>query len=145
VHAAPPLTFPIRLTGVPASWHLSHGVLYRPYGPVLQATRWLTTGATNGHGGETYTSYTDGPATPHSRCPTFGASAHHHELINGSPVTVTTTSPSVQALCTLHADGLHVLIREAGIPPGLGVVSLFAHHLQLLGTNPANWARNPLG
>ena len=27
----------------------------------------------------------------------------------------------------------------------VGAVSLFAHHLRLLGANPANWVRNPIG
>jgi hypothetical protein len=60
VHAAPPVAFPVRLTGVPASWHLIsgvrawmpywNGVTYQPYGQVLYASNWSvsTTAASTG-------------------------------------------------------------------------------------------------
>ena len=53
-----------------------------------------------------------------------------------------------QALCA-NADGLSVEIDERSNRPRAGVasvdvVSVFAHHLQLLGTSPANWAAKPI-
>ncbi len=32
-----------------------------------------------------------------------------------------------------------------GAHPSIGVASLFGDHMRLLGTNPANWTRNPTG
>jgi hypothetical protein len=34
--------------------------------------------------------------------------------------------------------------EEFGNHPTLDVLSLFAHHLQLLGTSPAHWATQPI-
>jgi hypothetical protein len=149
VRAAPPLAFPIRLTGVPASWHVS-SVGYRPHGAVLQATQWwLTTGPANPHAlGESHPSFTFDLATPRSSCPIFPHGQSAHQVINGYPVIVShipTGGLPIQQLCAAHANGLRVRISELGNHPGLGVVSLFAHHLQLLGTNAANWAKTPIG
>jgi hypothetical protein len=52
-------------------------------------------------------------------------------------------------LCAANAGGLSVQIEERSNRPGAGqssvdVVSLFAHHLQLLGTSPARWAAQPI-
>jgi hypothetical protein len=38
-----------------------------------------------------------------------------------------------------------VIIAVAGRHQVLSAVSLFAHHLRLLGANPAHWARKPIG
>ena len=43
-----------------------------------------------------------------------------------------------------NADGLMVNIKVLGPHPVLGVVSLFAHHMALLGPHPAPWARVPI-
>jgi len=147
--AAPPLAFPMQLTGVPASWHVS-SVSYRPRGAVLQASQWwLTTGPANPRAlGESQPVFTTDLAGPRSSCPIFSHGESAHEVINGHPVIVSrlpTGGLTEQQLCAAHADGLRVRISEIGNHPGLGVVSLFAHHLQLLGTNVANWARNPIG
>jgi hypothetical protein len=48
-------------------------------------------------------------------------------------------------LCAADAGGLSITIQEFGNHPTLDVVSLFAHHLQLLGTSPAHWATQPIG
>jgi hypothetical protein len=42
------------------------------------------------------------------------------------------------------AGGLSVTIYEFGNHPTLDVVTVFAHHLQLLGTSPARWATQPI-
>ncbi len=49
-----------------------------------------------------------------------------------------------QEVCAVHADGLSVDILEFGRHPSIGVTSLF-RQLRLLGTNPANWTKNPIG
>jgi hypothetical protein len=52
-------------------------------------------------------------------------------------------------LCAANAGGLCVQIEERSNRPGadlasVDVVSLFAHHLRLLGTSPAHWATQPI-
>jgi hypothetical protein len=72
-----------------------------------------------------------------------------HQLINGYQVTIShvtagTDSPE-QVLCAPHADGLAVVVTVHGKQPVLSPVTLFAHHLLLLGPRPARWAREPIG
>jgi hypothetical protein len=47
-------------------------------------------------------------------------------------------------LCAAHAGGFWLSIIEFGPHPTIDVASLFRQHLRLLGTNPANWTKNPL-
>jgi hypothetical protein len=157
VHAAPPLAFPTRLTGVPASWQVS-SVFYRPHGTVLQASQYsVTTGAAKSpwDRASNLPFLTTDPATARSSCIIHPHGQSSREVINGYQVIVShlqetangiqVTPPHYQQLCAAHADGLKVVIAEIGKHPALSVVSLFAHHLQLLGTDPANWARKPIG
>ncbi len=51
----------------------------------------------------------------------------------------------VQELCGAHADGLWFDIQVFGAHPSIDVASLFKDHMRLLGTNPVNWTRNPIG
>jgi hypothetical protein len=48
-------------------------------------------------------------------------------------------------LCARHANRLWVEIAVFGKHPFLGATELFADHLQLLGPDPAHWARKPIG
>ena len=50
----------------------------------------------------------------------------------------------VQELCGAHAGGLWFDIQVFGAHPGIDVASLFKDHMRLLGTNPANWTKNPI-
>ncbi len=64
------------------------------------------------------------------------------QMINGYDVYVNSQD---QYLCADNVDGLSVQIRiqaSTGVP-SLNVISVFAHHLRVLGTNPANWTTNP--
>ena len=65
------------------------------------------------------------------------------KVVNGYPVIVT-RGPAGQTLCAADAGGLSVTIYESGNHPIVDMVSLFAHHLQLLGTSPAHWATHPI-
>lgn len=86
-------------------------------------------------------------AGPHGSCPSLPHSVH--EVIAGHRVIVGPITEghgtSGQSLCAASTDGLRVNITMLGRHPVLGVVSLFAHHLRLLGPDPAHWARNPVG
>ena len=89
VHAAPPVTFPVQLTRLPASWHLIsgvrawmpewNGVTYQPYGHVLYASHWsVSTGkASAGPHARPFLSFTIGLAARHSRAvsPTWATSS----------------------------------------------------------------------
>jgi hypothetical protein len=55
------------------------------------------------------------------------------------------TSVTKDQLCAPRARGLVVIIPEFGAQPAISVNSLFAHHLRLLGRNPANWTSKPIG
>ena len=104
-------------------------------------------------------SFTTELAVPRSAC-TFvphGMSAHrvingYHVILNRPPARLTVKLTPRQipwrnapGLCAAHANGLRVQIDETEKPARLSAVSLFAHHLQLLGINPANWAKTPIG
>jgi hypothetical protein len=153
--AAPPVGFPVRLTGVPASWHLIsgvrawmpywNGVTYRRHGQVLYASGWSvsTTAVSTGPRAGPRIFFTVGLATQYNFCRVPSQRPPVHKVVNGYPVIVN-RGPVAQELCAADADGLFVTIEEFGNHPTLDVVSLFAHHLQLLGTSPAHWAAQPI-
>lgn len=160
VHAAPPVTFPIQLTGLPASWHLIsgvrawmpewNGVTYQPYGHVLYASHWsVSTGsASTGPRARPFLTFTIGLAGQPGSCRVAAQGPPVHEVVDGYRVIVT-RGPFGQTLCAANAGGLSVQIEARSNRPGadlasVDVVGLFARHLQLLGTNPANWATKPI-
>jgi hypothetical protein len=160
VHATSPVAFPIQLTGLPAAWHLIsgvrawmpywNGVTYRPYGHVLYASEWsVSTGsASTGPRARPFLTFTIGLAGQPGSCRVAAQGPPVHEVINGYPVIVT-RGQFGQTLCAAHAGGLSVQIEERSNRPGadlasVDVVSLFAHHLHLLGTSPAHWAAQPI-
>ncbi len=159
-HAAPPVAFPIQLTGLPASWHLIsgvqawmpewNGVTYQPYRHVLYASHWsVSTGsASSGPHAHPFLTFTIGLAGQPGSCRVAAQGPPGHEVVNGYRVIVT-RGPFGQTLCAVNADGLSVQIEERSNRPGadlagVDVAALFAHHLQLLGTSPAHWAAQPI-
>jgi hypothetical protein len=155
VHAAPPIAFPVRLTGVPGSWHLIsgvrawmpywNGVTYQPHGQVLYAREWTisTTAASTGPRAGARFLFTIGPGAQHNSCRLPAQGRPVRKVVNGYPVIVI-RGPAGQTLCAADAGGLSVTIYEFGNQPTVDVVSLFAHHLELLGTSPAHWATRPI-
>jgi hypothetical protein len=155
VDAAPPVAFPVRLTGLPASWHLIsgvrawmpywNGVTYRRHGQVLYGSEWSvsTTAVSTGPRAGPRFLFTIGLAAQHNPCRVASQAPPVHEVVNGYPVIVT-RDPYGQTLCAADAGGLSVTIHEFGNHPTVDVVSLFAHHVQLLGTSPAHWAAQPI-
>lgn len=159
-HAAPPVAFPIQLTGLPASWRLIsgvrawmpewNGVTYRPDGHVLYASHWsVSTGATStGPHARPFLTFTVGLAGQPGSCRAGAQGPPVHEVVKGYRVIVT-RGPFGQTLCAASAGGLSVQIDERSNRPGAGLASvdlagLFARHLHLLGTNPAHWATQPI-
>jgi len=155
VHAEPPVAFPVRLTSVPASWHLIsgvrawmpywNGVTYQPNGQVLYASGWSvsTTAVSTGPRAGPRFLFTIGLAARRNPCRVVAEGSLVHKVVNGYRVIIT-RGPAGQTLCAAHAGGLSVTIYEFGNHPTIDVVSLFAHHLQLLGTSPAHWATRPI-
>ena len=160
VHAAPPVAFPIQLTGLPASWRLIsgvrawmpywNGVTYQPYGHMLYASHWsVSTGSdSTGPRARPFLTFTIGLAGQPGSCRVAAQGPPVHEVVNGYRVIVT-RGPAGQTLCAANGGGLSVQIEERINRPGadlasVDVVSLFARHLQLLGTSPAHWATQPI-
>lgn len=141
----PGIRFGVQLRDVPADWQVNwvetltlHGIMYAS-----------SYGITAGH-------VRTNPIFPvHS--PTMYVGPHmgglcrrgivdhsKHEVINGYKVVVG-TSEVMQgpALCASDAAGSSVSIFTRPHPT-LSPVSIFAHHLRLLGSNPANWTTKPI-
>ena len=161
VHAAPPVAFPVQLTGLPASWRLIsgvrawmpywNGVTYQPYRHMLYASQWsVSTGSVStAPRARPFLTFTIGLAGQPGSCRVAAQGPPVHEVVNGYRVIVT-RGPFGQTLCAANAGGLSVQIEERSNRPGadlasVDVVSLFARHLQLLGANPAHWATQPIG
>jgi hypothetical protein len=151
-HAAPPLAFPARVTGLPAGWRVA-GVSYIPDGAVSRVTQYLMTISFRSLIQFPFNvptvglpEFRFGLAGPHGSCPSVRQSTAVHKVIDGYRVILgqATRLPFAQWLCAPDADGLQVAIGTIE-RPFLSLPDLFAHHLHLLGTNPANWARTPSG
>jgi hypothetical protein len=152
--ATPPIMFSAQLTGLIGRWRISN-VFYETSGGVPQAQSYmLLTGTSRSfpHIGDLgiwtnapYFQIAPAPrtstCTPHDR-----AFRNTSEVINGYHVVLkrrTVSGHPEQELCAARADGLAVDIIEYGAHPTIGVTSLF-RQLRLLGTDPANWVRNPI-
>jgi hypothetical protein len=138
----PPLMFPMQLKGVPGKWRVG-SVYYQPDGRVMRTSRFaLTTG---------HPQSADGGLQFQNGLPNFPdiepAASHGNycgqppnRIINGYHVLL-----GNGYLCAAHADGLEFSLGQQGAHPPISLASLFGHHLRLLGTNPANWTRKPIG
>jgi hypothetical protein len=150
----PSLVFPVQLTRVPGRWQVS-SVYFRADAGGLRASQYsVSVGAAelspgSGESAGSAPFFSTGPATSHNSCSYYPGGQSTREIIGGYRVTVNhlpgpAGASSGQQLCAADADGLAVFITEAGSHPAIGVTALFAHHLRLLGTNPANWTRAPI-
>ncbi len=158
--ATPPLVFPVQLTGLPSQWRVS-SVFYVPDAGVLQATRFaLGTGTPDlgADGGLEYQKnlpYFEnlGPATSHSSCYRYSylgsdfSDKPKVKTINGHQVVVTNLDRGTIRQGPVRRSrrrpvGLY-LASSACTP--LNLTTLFRDHPRLLGANPANWTRKPIG
>jgi hypothetical protein len=152
-HAAPPLNFPLQLIAVPAAWRVS-ALTYVPRGTVSQVSEYsLAASPTalypSGFSQPGLPDITIAPAGARSSCPSLPRSVRR--VVNGYHVVVTNIPAGSQGpqqpeqlLCAADADGLTVNIKVLGGHPVLGAVSLFAHHMALLGPHPAHWYILPI-
>jgi hypothetical protein len=150
-----PLVFLARLSGLPSNWQVHDISYYVPDGGLLRADQYmLTTGSSRFHPrvGDTGV-WTDAPYLMVHPAPRKGTCSPQDRgskrtIINGYRVVLKRFQLGglpVQELCGAHADGLWFDIQVFGAHPSINVVSLFRDHMRLLGTNPANWTRNPVG
>jgi hypothetical protein len=139
---AAPFTFPAQLTGVPAGWHVAGTtVTVGNHGPLSSASLALA-GPEPG--------LILGPGENHASCARqFGAaytSQVRSAILDGYRVSTFRVAPQgtpFWALCTSDADGVYVAV-VAGTSRA-EVTDLFAHHLRLLGSDPAHWTTRPIG
>jgi hypothetical protein len=144
----PAVRFPVQLKDVPADWQV-YEVDTRELNGVLDPTGLIVTAGrvpdwqevlppdravtiALGQGAGTW-------------CISIARPKHaKHEVINGYKVIVGADSswPNNE-LCASDAAGTSMWIA-IGPHPILSPVSIFAHHLRLLGSNPANWTTKPI-
>jgi hypothetical protein len=159
-----PIRFPFRLTGLPSAWS---DVLYAQFtqaGPGAQAPTAdeLLVGSAADRPGTgvrdaltmvTSTQTIKGPHCTTQTVPVGGSQSSQasqpvqcpSSVINGYQVFLNTPpSPGKQTLFSPDADGLYVYENTIGPGPTLSPASVFAHHLQLLGPDPANWTTVPV-
>ena len=91
---------------------------------------------------------TTNPARRGVTCHLYPDGQSRRETINGYRVIVDRLpavrgNPVVRQVCAADADGLFVFVSTYGRsrPDATG---LFAHHLRLLGPDPANWTTRPV-
>jgi hypothetical protein len=150
-----PLAFAARFPGLPRQWQVHNISFYVPAG-LLRADQYMLASARSRfHGTGGLHVWTDAPyiiVKPTPRGATCSPHDPHSqttsEIINGYHVVLKRYHIGglpVQELCATHARGLYTDIRIFGAHPSTDPASLFKNHMQLLGTNPANWTTNPLG
>ena len=151
--ATPPLLFPVQLTHLPSRWRVT-SLTYEPYAGVLRVRTYaLGAGPPNlgADGGLVYETglpyFLVDPISP--RALSCYVEPHHStvKVINGYRVVLTNEIhgiPLRHDLCT-HARGLALNMTVFAAHPSISMADLFGHHMRLLGANPANWTRKPIG
>jgi hypothetical protein len=156
-----PLRFPFQLTGLPQAWS---DVLYATFtqaGPGVQAPTHdeVLLGSPAARPGtpvrdvlivQTSTQTTQGPQcrittvpAGHPSQPSQPASCPS-KVINGYQAFLNTPpDPGKQTLFVPDADGLYLYEQATGPGAPLSPASVLAHHLRLLGPDPANWTTAP--
>ena len=148
----PAIRFPVQLTDVPANWQVNcvaTGLL----GHVMYATSDVVTagrvtGSICGDNDPLNAPHFDAGQGAKNQCGDFSHAEGAHskpEVINGYHVVLITDQkfwPNHQ-LCADNAAGTFVWIA-IGAHPTLSPASIFAHHLRLLGSNPAKWTTKPI-
>ena len=151
------LVFAAQFSGLPSQWRVHNITYYVPDGGRLNAQEYMLATASSRfhpHVGDLGV-WTDAPyimvhpapgkgtCTPHDP-----ASQNTSEVINGYHVVLKRMHIGglpMQELCGAHADGLWFDIQVFGAHPSIDVATLFRDHMRLLGTNPADWTKNPIG
>ena len=148
----PAIRFPVQLTDVPANWQVNC-VATSLLGHVMYAesdvvTAGRVTGSSCGDNAPLNAPHFDAGQGAKNQCGGFmhaeGAQSKP-EMIKGYQVVLITDQkfwPNHE-LCADNAAGTFVWIAT-GAHPTLSPASIFAHHLRLLGSNPAKWTTKPI-
>jgi hypothetical protein len=160
-----PLRFPFRLTGLPSAWSEVLLASFTQAGPGAQAPTVdeLLLGSPATQPGtaprDTLTILTNTQTTQGPQCRTSTVPAGQpsrasqasqpascpSQVINGYRVFLNTPpSPGKQTLFAPDAGGLYLYEQTTGPDAPLSPSSVLAHHLQLLGPDPANWTTAPV-
>lgn len=148
----PAIRFPVQLTDVPANWQVNC-VATSLIGHVMYAasdvvTAGRVTGSICGDNQPLNAPHFDAGQGTKNQCSDFSAAEGAQskpEVINGHQVVLITDKkfwPNHE-LCADNAAGTFVWIA-IGAHPTLSPASIFAHHLRLLGSNPAKWTTKPI-
>jgi hypothetical protein len=144
VATVPSIRFPVRLTGLPASWRVGF-TFFLARGGVLRISQFVLTS-----GGPIPVNLTTNLATRTGACYVHPDGQSAHRVINGFHVTVSHLparrgDPSVTQVCAAHADGLFVVISSYGKHQKPDAVAIFARHLTVLGREVSRWTTHPIG
>lgn len=144
----PAIRFPVQLTNVPANWQVNC-VATSLLGHVMYATSDVVTaghvnGSICGDDSPLNAPHFDAGQGAKNACGGLIYANPKPEVINGYQVVLGTekTWPNYE-LCADDAAGTFVWIA-IGAHPILSPASIFAHHLRLLGSNPAKWTTKPI-
>jgi hypothetical protein len=144
----PAIRFPVQLTDVPANWQVNC-VATSLLGHVMYAasdvvTAGRVTGSICGDDAPLNAPHFDAGRGAKNACAGLIYSNPKPEVINGYQVVLGTEKmwPNNE-LCADDAAGTFVWIA-IGAHPVLSPASIFAHHLRLLGSNPAKWTTKPI-
>jgi hypothetical protein len=156
--ATAPLLFPVQLTHLPGQWRVSS--TYYLVAAGTQRVRSYALGAgqpsLGADGGLDFQKnmpfLTIDLAPAPSPCPRTArpgtAGQPVIKTINGSRVVVLNTiagSLPKQVLCVANARGLALVITILGGHPVISGLSLFQHHMRVLGADPGDWTSKPIG
>jgi hypothetical protein len=142
VATKPSIEFAAQLTGLPSAWKVDYVYFVRDAG-VLRASQYTLSA------GPASPFFTVDPATRRSSCYFYPDGQSAHRVIDGYRVTVnhiksSRGNPPIQQVCAADADGLAVFVSTYGKNASPNAISIFANHMRLLGTNPADWTTRPV-
>jgi hypothetical protein len=148
----PAIMFPVQLTDVPANWQVNC-VATSLVGHVMYATSDVVTagrvtGSICGDNKPLNAPHFDAGQGAKNQCGDFShaeGAQSKPEVINGYQVVLISDKkfwPNHE-LCADNAAGTFVWIA-IGAQPTLSPANIFAHHLRLLGSNPAKWTTKPI-
>jgi hypothetical protein len=143
VATKPSIEFAAQLTRLPPAWQVAAVFFVADHG-MLRASQYSLSA------GPASPNFTVDPATRSSSCYFYPDGQSVHRVIDGYRVTVnhlaatSPGSPPIQQVCAADAHGLAVFISTYGKDTRPNAISIFARHLRLLGTNPADWTTRPV-
>jgi hypothetical protein len=142
------IRFPVQLTDVPADWQINDVGTSSLNGVQYASSFIVTAGTVNDLMGNTPTETPQVDAGPGGRNACAGLMYYKTttDVINGYAVSVANDEKSwpQHELCANDARGVFAWIITGDHPP-ISPVNLFAHHLRLLGPDPARWTTRPIG